>query len=217
MSSNSSKRDVSEFISTTPPTQKEEVAASEAAPTKAVAETPAPTEVTPKEETPLAAPTPATQPVVVKETVAANVAPATVKETNPRVKFFREACGRYIAKSKGIISTEVATTERLVDLISIIRHVYNSMDTAVFDEAYKFFKENRNGILAEDVVFQYIHKIPTETSIRLQTIYTVMRELVDANREKRAFRLDLGLIRDSMKLPSESPLLNWIGTKVKMN
>jgi hypothetical protein len=129
---------------------------------------------------------------------------------NPRVRQFAYQCNQYIALHKTASVSEEDMTKKLAQFANIIRAIINTTDTEVYDAAYKFFKEHRNDILSEEKVFQYIHRLPTELSIRVQTVYTSFRELVAANMERRRFKLDYGLIRDNMKLPSQHPLLNWI-------
>lgn len=147
----------------------------------------------------------------VRETIAPKSASVQqLQSDNPRVRQFAFQCNQYINLHRTSSISEADLTKKLSQFANIIRSIINSTDTAVYDAAYKFFKEHRNDILSEERVFQYIHKLPTEMSIRVQTVYTTFRELVDANVDHRKFRLDYGLIRDNMKLPSTHPLLNWV-------
>lgn len=141
----------------------------------------------------------------------AQKAPAKV---NRQVQTFEFQVDQYLKLCENQIITEDMLKKKLYQFANIIRMIINSNDTAVFDAAYKFFKEYRNSILCEECVFGYIHTIPTEQSIRMQTIYTTFRELVEANVSGAAFKLDYGLIRDNLKLPAQHPLLNWIRNRL---
>lgn len=139
------------------------------------------------------------------------------KQVNRRVQTFEFQVAQYIKLCSGPILSEQQIKKKLYAFANIIRMIINSTDTAVFDAAYQFFKEYRNNILAEDLVFGYIHTIPTEQSIRMQTIYTTFRAMVESNVNKTRFALDYGLIRDNLKLPVQHPLLNWIRKKLGNN
>ena len=164
-----------------------------------------------KPATPVATPTatPKANPDAVRVVKKNNEQPA-----NRRVQTFEYLVEQYVKLSKINIPTEAGLKQKLYQFANIIRMIINSTDTAVYDAAYQFFKEYRNSILSEDLVFGYIHDIPTEQSIRMQTIYTTFRALVEANLTKTKFALDYGLIRDNLKLPVQHPLLNWIRKKL---
>lgn len=134
---------------------------------------------------------------------------------NPVVRQLAFQINQYMVLCNQASKSENDLTKRLVQFTHIIRVIINSTDPAVYSAAYQFFKNHRNNILSETTVFQYVHSLPTELSIRVQTIYTVFMELVAANVDKRPFRLDYGLIRDNMKLPAQHPLLNWIRNRLR--
>lgn len=138
----------------------------------------------------------------------------SLQSDNPRVRQFAYQVNQYIALCKQPCITDAALRKKLEQFTYIIRVIINSTDPAVYSAAYQFFKVHRKDILSEDCVFQNVHTLPTELSIRIQTLYTVFMELVAANVDKRKFRLDYGLIRDNMKLPAQHPLLNWIRNRL---
>lgn len=133
-----------------------------------------------------------------------------VSSPNPQVRQFAYQVNQYIALCSLNSVSEQTLYKKLQQFTMIIRAIINSTDTEVYNAAYRFFKEHRNDILSEQTVFQYVHKLPTELSIRVQTVYTTMKELVAANVDHKPFRLDYGLIRDNMKLPAQHPFYNWI-------
>lgn len=133
-----------------------------------------------------------------------------LRSENPRVRQFAYQVNQYIALCSKNSTSEDMLVKKLQQFTQIVRSIINSTDPEVYSAAYKFFKEYRNSILSEQTVFQYVHKLPTEMSIRVQTIYTTFKELVSANVDGKPFRLDYGLIRDNMKLPAQHPLLSWI-------
>lgn len=137
-----------------------------------------------------------------------------LQSDNPQVRQFAYQVNQYIALCKQSCITDTALRKKLEQFTYIMRVIINSTDPAVYSAAYQFFKIHRKDILSEDCVFQNVHTLPTELSIRIQTLYTVFMELVAANVDKRKFRLDYGLIRDNMKLPAQHPLLNWIRNRL---
>lgn len=180
----------------------------EVAPEKPVAQVPE------KAKTPVAVPVATTKP---KQDAVRVANKSNDKPVNRRVQTFEYQVEQYVKLCKVSIPTEAGMKQKLYQFANIIRMIINSDDTAVFEAAYQFFKEYRNNILCEDAVFGYIHDIPTEQSIRMQTIYTTFRALVESNINKTRFALDYGLIRDNLKLPVQHPLLNWIRKKVGNN
>lgn len=137
-----------------------------------------------------------------------------LQSDNPRVRQFAYQVNQYIALCNKPCVSEAALKAKLEQFTYIIRVIINSTDPAVYSAAYQFFKNHRKDILAESCVLQYVHVLPTELSIRVQTIYTTFMELVAANVDKKPFRLDYGLIRDNMKLPPQHPLLGWIRNRL---
>ena len=146
---------------------------------------------------------------------ASNSNLASLQSTNPRVRQFAFQANQYIALCKQPCTTEPAMRKKLEQFTYIIRVIINSTDPAVYEAAFQFFKNYRTNILSENTVFQYIHVLPTELSIRVQTIYTTFTDLVAAVVDQKPFRLDYGLIRDNMKLPAQHPLLNWIRNRLE--
>lgn len=144
--------------------------------------------------------------VVIKE----NANDKAMHSENPRVRQFAYQVNQYLAICAKRSTAEDVLYNKLQQFTLIVRAIINSTDPEVYNAAYQFFKEYRNSILSEQTIFQYVHKLPTELSIRVQTVYTTFRELVKANVENKPFRLDYGLIRDNMKLPAQHPMLNWI-------
>ena len=134
----------------------------------------------------------------------------SLRSDNPRVRQFAYQVNQYIALCANKSTSETNLVKKLQQFTQIIRAIINSTDVEVYSAAYAFFKEHRDDILSEQCVFQYIHKLPLEMSIRVQTIYTTFKEFVAANVDKKPFRLDYGLIRDNLKLPAQHPLYNWI-------
>lgn len=137
-----------------------------------------------------------------------------LQSDNPRVRQFAYQVNQYIALCNKPCVSEAALKAKLEQFTYIIRVIINSTDPAVYSAAYQFFKNHRKDILAESCVLQHVHVLPTELSIRVQTIYTTFMELVAANVDKKPFRLDYGLIRDNMKLAPHHPLLNWIRNRL---
>lgn len=137
-----------------------------------------------------------------------------LKSDNPRVRQFAYQVNQYMALCNDPRTSEAVLRKKLEQFTYIIRVIINSTDPAVYAAAYQFFKEHRKDILSESCVLQYVHVLPTELSIRVQTIYTTFMELVTANVDKKPFRLDYGLIRDNMKLPAQHPLLSWIRNRL---
>lgn len=180
----------------------------EIAPEKPVAQVPE------KEKKPVAVPVDQLKP---KQNAVRVPQKSNDKPVNRRVQTFEYQVEQYVKLSKVSIPTEAGLKKKLYQFANIIRMIINSEDTAVYEAAYQFFKDYRNSILSEDSVFGYIHDIPTEQSIRMQTIYTTFRALVEANLTKTKFALDYGLIRDNLKLPVQHPLLNWIRKKLGNN
>lgn len=138
-----------------------------------------------------------------------------LQSDNPRVRQLAFQINQYMVLCNQTGQSESDLTKRLTQFTHIIRVIINSTDTEVYSAAYQFFKNHRKDILSETSVFQYVHSLPTELSIRVQTIYTVFMELVASNVDKRPFRLDYGLIRDNMKLPAQHPLMNWIRNRLR--
>jgi len=138
----------------------------------------------------------------------------SLQSDNPRVRQFAYQVNQYIGLCNKPCSTETALNKKIEQFTFIMRVIINSSDPAVYSAAYQFFKNHRKDILSENCVFQSVHNLPTELSIRIQTLYTTFMELVAANVDKKPFRLDYGLIRDNMKLPAQHPLLNWIRNRL---
>ena len=138
-----------------------------------------------------------------------------LKSDNPRVRQLAYQINQYLVRCAQPCTTEAAMVKKLEQFTYIIRAIINSADPAVYNTAYQFFKTHRRDVLSEDSVLQYVHVLPSELSIRVQTIYTVFMELVAANVDKKPFRLDYGLIRDNMKLSAHHPLLNWIRSRLR--
>jgi len=157
------------------------------------------------------APAPKTEPPV---TPAVPPAAKPVVPENPRVKQFQYQANEYIKLCANSCVSEQLLSRKISKFSDIIRAIINTTDTKVYDAAYTFFKEHRNDILAEEVALRNVHQLPTETFIRVQTVYTTMRELVETNMKKKQFMLDYGLIRDNMKLPAQHPFLSWIRRKL---
>ena len=138
----------------------------------------------------------------------------SLQSDNPRVRQFAYQVNQYIGLCNKPCTTETALNKKIEQFTFIMRVIINSSDPAVYSAAYQFFKNHRKDILSENCVFQSVHNLPTELSIRIQTLYTTFMELVAANVDKKPFRLDYGLIRDNMKLPAQHPLLNWIRNRL---
>ena len=138
----------------------------------------------------------------------------SLQSDNPRVRQFAYQVNQYIALCTKPCTNDAALNKKIEQFTFIMRVIINSTDPAVYSAAYQFFKNHRKDILSEACVFQNVHNLPTELSIRIQTLYTVFMELVTANVDRKPFRLDYGLIRDNMKLPAQHPFLNWIRNRL---
>lgn len=138
----------------------------------------------------------------------------SLQSNNPRVRQFAYQVNQYIALCNKPCITEAALNKKIEQFTFIMRVIINSTDPAVYSAAYQFFKNHRKDILSESCVFQNVHNLPTELSIRIQTLYTVFMELAASNVDKKPFRLDYGLIRDNMKFKAQHPFLNWIRNRL---
>lgn len=199
----------------TEPSPTEEVSPTEeetASPVAEAAEPPVEVEEPPVEET-VSVPSPVEEIKVVPTVPAATVKTEQVQE-NPRVRQFKFHTNEYITLCATQIQSQAMLDKKIAQFATIIRSIINTNDTKVYDAAYTFFKEHRNDILSEETVFRNVHKLPSEMFVRVQTVYTTMRGLVEANINKRPFAFDYGLIRDNMKLPAQHPFLSWVRTKL---
>lgn len=114
-----------------------------------------------------------------------------------------------IAQAKVISPLQMEPMTKL--FYAIIKFAAKSATPAVLDMIYKFFVEERNKFLAEDVVFRDIAKVNVDTRKVVEMFYTAFVCLVDSKRTGKKFPLDLAAVRHAL---GSDILSNFIAAKL---
>lgn len=93
----------------------------------------------------------------------------------------------------------------------ILRFAINNPQNDILDELYVFFRKNRNGILAESVVFQGISQMATGPRFQIETFYTLFTALIATKTQKAKFTVSLEAAR---RVLGVDEIINYVSIKL---